>query len=215
MKIAINYRYGSDPTGKRNRLYIPGEFKNIFDNLGIALMPIISDNQIDDIVSMCDALIVPGSYADTDPKYYNEKPIPSKSYDVDEYVFDRIAIEKFHKQNKPILGICGGHQEINVFFGGTLNQRIENHNFEGTHKAKLTENTFLYDTYKKDVIDVNSYHYQSIKDVAPGFSVSAIAEDGTIEAIEKDNIICVQWHPEVLNDMNFFKNFINKFVKRN
>ena len=40
MKIAINYRYGTDPTGQRNRLYIPGEFKEIFDELGIALIPI-------------------------------------------------------------------------------------------------------------------------------------------------------------------------------
>lgn len=214
MKIAINYRYGSDPTGKRNRLYIPGEFKEVFDELGIAIIPIISDNQIDDIVDMCDALIVPGSYADTDPKYYNEEPLPTKNYDVDEYKFDRIAIEKFAKQNKPILGICGGHQEINVFFGGTLNQRIENHNFEGTHKARITKDTFMYDTFKKDLIDINSYHYQSIKNVAPGFIVSAVSEDGVIEAIEKDNIICVQWHPEILHDMGFFSNFINKFVKK-
>lgn len=214
MKFAINYRYGSDPTGERNRLYIPGEFKEIFDGLNIALIPIISNNQIDEIVDMCDGLIVPGSYADTDPKYYNEEPLPSKSYDVDEYAFDRIAIEKFNKQNKPILGICGGHQEINVFFKGTLNQRIENHNFKGTHKVKLTKDTFLYDTYKSDSIDVNSFHYQSIKDVAPGFVVSAISEDGTIEAIEKDNIICVQWHPEVLKDVCFFKHFIDRFVKR-
>lgn len=213
MKIAINYRYGTDPTGQRNRLYIPGEFKEIFDELGIALIPIISNNQIDDIVDMCDALIVPGSYADTDPKYYNEKPLEGKNYDVDEYVFDRVAIEKFHNLNKPIIGICGGHQEINVFFGGTLYQRIENHNIDGLHKAILRKDSFIYDTFNKDEIDINSYHYQAIKDVAPGFNVTAVSEDGIIEAIEKDNIVCVQWHPEVLKDIHFFENFINKFVK--
>lgn len=52
---------------------------------------------------------------------------------------------------------------------------------------------------------------QSIKDVANGFNISSIAEDGTIEAIEKDNIIAVQWHLEQMKDFLFFKNFINTF----
>ena len=31
----------------------------------------------------------------------------------------------------------------------------------------------------------------------------------TNEAIEKGNVIGVQWHPEKMNDLSFFKNFIN------
>ena len=212
MKIAINYRYATDPTGERNRLYIPGEFKEVFDELDVTLIPIISNNHIDDIVEMCDALLVPGSYADTNPKYYNEESIEGKTYDVDEYIVDKVAIEKFYNAKKPILGICGGHQEINVYFGGTLNQKIENHSIDVTHKVELKEGTFLYDVYKNKEIDTNSYHHQSIKDVAPGFIVSAYCKDGTIEAIERDNIVCVQWHPEVIRDIKFFKSFIDRFI---
>lgn len=209
MKIGITYRYAKDPTGKRNRLYIPQEFKEIFEKLNVTLIPFVSETGIDELVDICDALIVPGSYADTNPKYYNEKPLPEKNYDVDEYAYDSLVISKFYKQNKPILGVCGGHQEINVYFGGTLCQNIENHSDGVVHNIKLKKDSFINNIYKEDTINVNSYHHQAIKDVAPSFVISAVANDGTIEAIEKDNIICVQWHPEMLRDYAFFEAFIN------
>ena len=46
----------------------------------------------------------------------------------------------------------------------------------------------------------NSFHHQAIDQVAPGFTISAYSKDGIIEAIEKDNIIALQWHPEKIND---------------
>ena len=45
---------------------------------------------------------------------------------------------------------------------------------------------------------VNSLHHQALKEVAKDFKVTARAEDGCIEAIEKENILAVQWHPEAL-----------------
>jgi len=54
-----------------------------------------------------------------------------------------------------------------------------------------------------DICEVNSRHHQAVKDVAPGFRVSATAPDGVIEAIEDAALgfcLGVQWHPE-----NFFR----------
>ena len=75
-------------------------------------------------------------------------------------------------------------------------------------------NSFLYETYNNDLIEVNSYHKQAIKDLAPGFKITAISEDGIIEGIEKDNIVAVQWHPEVVYDIKIFKSFITKFITK-
>ena len=59
---------------------------------------------------------------------------------------------------------------------------------------------------------INYYHHQAIKDLAPDFHVSAVSSDGYIEGIEKGNVIGVQWHPEIMKDLNFFKKFINKYI---
>ena len=64
-------------------------------------------------------------------------------------------------------------------------------------------------------MEVNSYHKQAIKDVAPGFKIIAKCDDGIIEGIEKDNIIGVQWHPESVLDMEFFEGFIKIFFNWN
>ena len=105
-----------------------------------------------------------------------------------------------------------GIQELNVIFGGTLFQSIPNHNLkdQSKHIINIEEDSFLYKIYKKDKLEVNSYHEQAIKDVAPGFRIVARCDDGTIEGIEKDNVIGVQWHPESVLDMEIFEGFVTK-----
>lgn len=62
---------------------------------------------------------------------------------------------------------------------------------------------------EEDKKEVNSFHHQAIKNVAQGFNVTALSNDNTIEAIEKGNVIGVQWHPEKMNDLSFFRSFTN------
>lgn len=200
-----------EETPFNNRYYLTEHYKNIFDDLNILLFPIISNKNLEDVCNICDGLIVTGSNIDINPKYYNEKSNSTESYDIDEFKLDKIAIEIFAKNNKPILGICAGLQSINVCFGGSLNQNIHNHDLKGKlHKIIIKEKTFLNKVYKGNA-DVNSFHHQSIKDVAKGFIVSAKTEDGSIEAIENGNIVGVQWHPEAMKDIAFFKHFIDTF----
>jgi putative glutamine amidotransferase len=50
---------------------------------------------------------------------------------------------------------------------------------------------------------VNSYHHQADRDMAPELVVTAVAEDGVIEAVEVSGHpfgVGVQWHPENLVD---------------
>lgn len=216
MKIAIierleNYKE-DEPFNKR---YIIDEsYKEIFDKLNALVIPVISENNLEKIANMCDALILPGSAVGVDPKYYNDVPFPGKKYKYDEYKLDKKIIDLFVKRNKPILGICGGLQTLNVYFGGDLNQNILNHKLtDGSmHKIKIAPNSFLSEVYNQEEIEVNSYHRQAIRKLAPNFDIIAVSEDGIIEAIGDKNIIGVQWHPEILKDMKFFTKFVNTFL---
>ena len=214
MILAIIERYENvkEETPFNERFYLNKYFKNIFDELNILLFPIMSECNLEKVSEVCDGLIITGSNIDIDPRYYNEKSNTKSNLIVDEYILDSKIINKFVEKKKPILGICGGLQSINVYFGGSLNQDVENHNLiNEKHMIKIEKESFLYNTYDKTQLYVNSFHHQAIKNVAEGFKVTAISEDGIIEAIEKENIIGVQWHPEALNDILFFKSFIDRY----
>lgn len=217
MKIAIIGRIENYDEDKpfNKRYYLDNWFREIFDELGILLIPVLSEKNLNEIVNICDGLVVTGSANDVHPKYYGESPISDKKSDFDEYGLVKHIVELFSNANKPILGICAGIQEINVIFGGTLYQQIPNHSLRdgSKHRIKIKNNSFLYEVYKETEIKVNSYHKQAIKDLAPNFEITAISEDGIIEGIEKNNIVAVQWHPEVLYDMKIFEGFINKYFR--
>lgn len=221
MKIAVIERLEEDKYKNKDtfnrKLYLSSYFQEIFTDLEILWIPIVSEKFTEEICDMCDGLLITGSANDVHPKYYNEKKLKGKEYKYDEFPMVKKAVELFNKKQKPILGICAGIQEINVVFGGSLNQKIEHHNLSDNskHKIEIKKDSILYDIYHKQEIEVNSYHSQSVNKVAPGFKVTAISEDGVIEGIEKENILAVQWHPEVTNDIKLFKKFIDIIKETN
>ena len=218
MRIAITERLVKEEEEKPFEItyYLNNYYKEIFDKLDILLIPIVSENKLEEVCSLCDGLILTGSANHIHPKYYNEDPIKEITYDkFDEYLFVKKAVEVFNQNNKPILGICAGIQELNVIFGGTLNQLIPNHQTiknPKKHEIKIKKDSFLYKVYNKENIEVNSFHSQSVKDVAPNFTVTAMSNDGVIEGIENGNIIGVQWHPEEMYDFKLFDDFFKTFV---
>jgi putative glutamine amidotransferase len=111
----------------------------------------------------------------------------------------------------PLLGICRGHQILNVANNGSLIIDIPSdydttivHRKGGDHMVRIIEGTLLSDLILPDSGLVNSSHHQAVEDLAPGFRASAFAPDGIIEAIEPVDpyehpfILGVQWHPETL-----------------
>ena len=157
----------------------------------------------------CDGLLLSGG-EDVDPAYYGQA-ISEKCGEIakDRDVAELKMLEAFLTTGKPILGICRGHQLMNVYFGGTLHQDIKeisgcNHDdwkrrATGNHRVTVHPGTQLSGLIGRKEITVNSLHHQAVDAVAPVLIACAVAEDGINEAIEKpDHKFCigVQWHPE-------------------
>lgn len=114
-------------------------------------------------------------------------------------------------RDKPVFGICGGQQLLNVVLGGTLIQHIPeavpnalaheqpNPRDEPGHDVAIAPGTQLHAIVRADTLAVNSAHHQAVDVPAPGCVVDAVAPDGVIEGIEHPDYrfcIGVQWHPE-------------------
>ena len=159
-------------------------------------------------LAFCDGVLFAGG-DDVDPKHYGEE-IAFDNVETTPLRDDfELALAKLLKNDsRPILGICRGEQILNVAFGGSLYQHIDGHRQQekgavNLRTAKVKEGSFLHSIVGESEIKTNSFHHQAVKELAPGFIASAVADDGTVEAIEPavktDRFfLAVQWHPEYL-----------------
>src|SRR5690606_26069404 len=79
--------------------------------------------------------------------------------------------------------------------------------YHPSHFVKIKNDSLLRKITNKEVIKVNSFHHQAVKDVPQPLQVSGIASDGIIEAIESTIhpfVLGVQWHPEALAQKDDF-----------
>src|SRR5215469_7381556 len=116
----------------------------------------------------------------------------------------------------PVLCLCRGFQELNVAFGGSLHQHVqevegridhrENKNadlavqYGPAHEVRVAQGGLLSQLVGIRSFNVNSLHAQGIDRLAPPLHADAIAPDGTIEAVSmpraKSFLLGLQWHPE-------------------
>jgi putative glutamine amidotransferase len=177
----------------------------------VLVTPAHSDASIAELVGLCAGLVLTGG-DDIDPALYGEAPIPQLGpVNPRRDAAERRALEVALERSIPVLGICRGHQLINVFFGGTLCQDIATEKSDAAshqqtspwgahhHKVVLTSGSRLAQAVGREELAINSYHHQAIRRVAPGLAITARAEDGLIEAVESKEhpwLVGVQWHPE-------------------
>ncbi len=164
--------------------------------------------QIDNI----DGLLLSGG-DDIEPSFFGESPHQKMgAIEPGRDLYEMKLIEYALEAGKPILGICRGAQILNVQQGGTMYQDIYSqhgdstikHNQEAakdylSHKVTVTEGTKLHEILGETEVRTNSFHHQANKYPAESLQVSAMTEDGIIEAVEStkhDFVIGVQWHPE-------------------
>jgi microsomal dipeptidase-like Zn-dependent dipeptidase/gamma-glutamyl-gamma-aminobutyrate hydrolase PuuD len=180
------------------------------------ILPVTKDGiALREMVAGLDGLLMTGG-EDVNPLWYEENPrqqLGAVDPVRDEY--DLKLVKMASDRCIPILGICRGEQLINVAFGGTLWQDIPSQRDGKTlikhvqqmsgaaasHKINVSDSTQLSKVIGAGEINVNSFHHQAVKDVAPGFRAVAFSTDSVVEAIEafpNYPILGVQWHPEAM-----------------
>ena len=169
----------------------------------------ISPNNIKAIPTSFDGLILSGG-VDINPKLYSNKIHKSvKRVEPKRDSMELKLLELATKRDIPILGICRGMQLINIFFGGTLIQDINDLKLPYPHsntifpikRVRLVKNTKLQRILKKSTLYVNSIHHQAVDRVGKSLKINAFDRNNIIEGIENSSkkfLIGVQWHPEYI-----------------
>ena len=194
---------------------LEGYYRSVIEAGGtpIIIPPTEDTATMASMLDRIDALIFSGG-GDINPLYLGEEPLPQLSSinavrDSQELLLARLAADR----QLPILGICRGLQVMMAALGGKLYQDIykeasasfkhsqEAERHVATHMVNISKGSKLLQIFKSDRLAVNSFHHQAVREVAPGFAVTALSPDGLIEAAESTthkSMIGVQWHPECM-----------------
>lgn len=169
------------------------------------------------LLDLADGILLPGSINNVHPSHFNEEILdPALPLDPKRDLLALPLIRAAFERGMPVLGICRGHQEINVALGGSLHQAIHlmpgksNHQitvndppelkYGLAHEIEILPGGMLERIIGADPVWVNSIHGQGVKHLAPGLRVEAWSPDGVVEAITAPDApgfnLGVQWHPE-------------------
>jgi putative glutamine amidotransferase len=163
------------------------------------------------LVDRLDGLVVAGG-EDVDPRRYGAVPgSASTQLDPDRDAHESELIAAALDRRLPLLGICRGHQLLNVVLGGTLIGHLPLDHGEAhgqlayplharVHGLRFASGEPLAARLGSDVL-VNSFHHQAVATPGAGVRIVATAPDGVCEALQAGpRALGVQWHPEYLRE---------------
>lgn len=149
---------------------------------------------------------------DIHPERFGQQPHRDLgSIDAERDAFEFTLYAEARRRGLPVMGVCRGHQLINVAEGGTLHQHLsaeitpQGHGQKAMrgelhHTVTLEAGSRIAVAFGKDSVMTNSYHHQSVNRLAPTLRGSARTADGLVEAVEGTTgawLLGVQWHPEM------------------
>ncbi|MEA2384283.1 MAG: putative glutamine amidotransferase [Solirubrobacteraceae bacterium] len=157
-----------------------------------------------------DALVVSGSRSDVHPRVYGERPGPALhgEPDVRNDWRDLAALRAALRADLPVVGICRGHQLLNVLSGGTLVQDLGSeraaprHPSAEVHAVRTTGPGAVRAIVGRRSAVPNAHH-QAIRRLGRRLRVSAVSDDGVVEGIERTDrrfAVGIQWKPQLVAD---------------
>lgn len=204
----------------QGRIFVSANYFRALRDSGAVpfLLPLQSAAEdVQRLIDMADGILYTGG-PDVSPLLFGEETIPGCGTILPDR--DRLELSVLPlvmERDLPVLGICRGIQTLNIGLGGDIYQDIvSQYHPEGvspvghsqksagavaTHSVFVEKGTLLYEIVKKERIEVNSFHHQTVRRLAPDVVCAGRSADGLTEAIARPGsrfFLGVQWHPEYL-----------------
>ena len=182
------------------------------------LLPSLGErSDLDAVLAAVDGILLTGSPSNVEPHRYSGPPSdPNTMHDPHRDATTLPLIPRVIASGMPLFAICRGFQEMNVAYGGTLWQKVQEvpgmmdhrenkedpleRQYAPVHEIELTDGGRLREIAGADRVMVNSVHAQGVQTLGRGLVVEARAPDGLIEGFGVEDasgfVLAVQWHPE-------------------
>lgn len=156
-------------------------------------------------LSLSDGLVLTGAFTDLHAGLYGEVPrIARGEPDYDRDRVDLGVLTAALAMDLPVVGVCRGHQLLNIASGGDLYQDVVSDGATtvehgvGGHPVHTRADATLRSLLGRSAY-VESEHHQAIRRLGRGLKATATSPDGMVESIERTDrrfAVGMQWHPE-------------------
>jgi GMP synthase (glutamine-hydrolysing) len=137
--------------------------------------------------------------------------LSGQSHPWDRYPPEALAgvFEVIKKAPQPMLGVCGGHQQMALAFGAPIGLMERLEPGEGYEGAKRERGYFSVETNRKGIfkdlppqVTVWHSHFDEVKALPKGFRCTASNATCPIQAMEHTErpLFGVQFHPELFDE---------------
>jgi putative glutamine amidotransferase len=156
-------------------------------------------------LALADGLVFSGSFVDIDSSLYGEAPRALRgAVDPTQDRLEMAMLKSAMALDLPFIGICRGHQLLNILSGGSLYQDVVE---DGVTQQGHDDHEHVVHTGNTGSVRrllgrsalVQSEHHQAVRRVGRQLRVTATSPDGVIETIEREDrrfALGLQWHPE-------------------
>ena len=156
-------------------------------------------------LALADGLVMTGAFRDLHAGLYGERPrMPHGQPNFEEDRVDVATVTAAVALDVPYVGVCRGHQLLNIASGGSLYQDVvmdgltaESH-ADSSHSLDIARDGALRRLMGPSM-RVQSEHHQAVRRLGRHLQVTSRSPDGVVETIERTDrrfALGFQWHPE-------------------
>jgi putative glutamine amidotransferase len=181
------------------------------------LIPALGEANLDATLERLDGILLTGSPSNVEPsRYAGPAGDPDTLHDPHRDATTLPLIPRAIAAGLPLFAVCRGFQEMNVAFGGTLWQKVQDvpgnldhredkeqpleQQYAPAHEVELVPGGRLSALAGGTRVMVNSLHAQGVRELGRDLEIEARAPDGLVEAFRVRSAagftLAVQWHPE-------------------